>query len=286
MKKFKILFYVLALGLASCQDNSISNSSSAENSLNTEAIIEETEGVLDDIAIYSESSFGVESSLAGKQSTDKNSSPHKHGRSGYFRDCTDIVVEEVGDTRTTTITFNGECLDFNGNAITGTITKVRTITDVNKERTLTIDSLSINGYVVNGTKSYTYTSSNANGNPEMSGTIDITVVTDAGTISKVGSKTIEITAGGDTDTCKDDEKTTTGSFVYTDATGATFSVAITTALVKPAGCRYIASGIKEYTNADGKTTIDYGDGTCDKIAMKTAPDLTVTEIKLGKKRHH
>lgn len=288
MKTFKNLFFLMALSFVACQKDTVAPALSSEQAVAAEVAIEETESVLDNISMYSESSYGVDfsSSVTGKDATLKDVSTSKHGRSDFFRDCTDITVEVNGDVVTATITFTGDCLDYNGNVITGTITKTWSVTDTSKERTITVDNLTINGYVVNGTKTYTYTASNANGNPEMSGSIDISVETDEGTITKVGTKTVAITAGADTDTCMDDEKTITGSCVYTDASGATFSVEITTPLVKPAGCLYIASGIKEYTNADGTTVLDYGDGTCDNVATKTSPDGTITEVELGRKRHH
>jgi hypothetical protein len=284
MNKFKILMFLMALGLVSCQNDDSSNLLS-DDSFASEAIVEETESVLDDIALYSESSFGLDEST-GKSLDSKSDNTSKYGRSGYFKDCVDITYEETNTTRKLTLTFTGNCTDRDGNVITGTITKVRSKTDSSAERTITITNLSINGYVVNGSKSYTYTASNANGNPEMTGSIEISVETDAGTISKVGTRTVEITAGAETDTCTDDEKTITGSFEFTDATGAEFSMVIDPALVKPAGCKYIASGVKTYTRANGITTLDYGDGTCDNIAIKTAADGSITEIEIGKKRHH
>jgi len=289
MKKFKFLLFLITFGFFSCQNDNVSEPITSEAAVSAEAVIEESESVLDDISLYSESSFGVDmtTSVTGKTDTSKGeTTTSKYGRSEFFKDCADIAVSVDGTTITATITFTGDCLDNDGNVITGTITKVWSLTDTSAERTITVDNLSINGYIINGTKTYVYTSSNENGNPEMTGTVDITVETDEGTFSKVGTRTVEITAGGDSDTCYDDEKTITGSFVYTDVTGATFSVEITTPLVKPAECLYIASGIKEYTTAEGTTTLDYGDGTCDNIATKTSPDGTVTEIELGRKRHH
>ena len=285
MNKIKILMVLLALGFVSCQNDDSSNLSS-DDSFASEAIAEEAESVLDNIALYSESTFGVYQST-GKTSLDsKTDGTSKRGRSGYFKECVDIAYEETDTTRKLTITFTGDCTDSDGNIITGTITKLRSKTDTSAERSITITNLSINGYVVNGSKSYTYTASNANGNPEMTGSIEISIETDAGTISKVGTRTVEITAGAETDTCTDDEKTITGSSEFTDATGAVFSMVIDPALVKPAGCKYMASGVKTYTHANGITTLDYGDGTCDNIAIKTAADGSITEIELGRKRHH
>ena len=113
-------------------------------------------------------------SVTGKTDTSKGeTTTSKYGRSEFFKDCADIAVSVDGTTITATITFTGDCLDNDGNVITGTITKVWSLTDTSAERTITVDNLSINGYIINGTKTYVYTSSNENGNPEMTGTVDI-----------------------------------------------------------------------------------------------------------------
>ncbi len=287
MKKIFSLTFLLALFVVACDKEGTTEgnlNNTEASSIDAEVTIEETEEVLDNIALYSESTFNISTS---KNSTiAKDDEPDRNGSSGFFKDCVDITVEATETTITNTIVFTGECEDKNGNVITGTITKVRELTDVTKTKTVTFTDVTINGRVVNGTKQYTYTKENDNGNPQMSGSVDITVEIEEGTISKVGNRTVEITAGGDTNFWLDDEKTITGACMYTNASGNTFSVEITTALVKPAQCKYIASGVKTYTREEGTTTLDYGDGTCDNVAAKTAPDGTVTEITLRKKRKH
>lgn len=285
MKKILSLTFVLSLFLVACDNEESSQDNltpSGTISVESEVSIEETEEVIDNIVLYSESVYGITSKTT--ESTSKEEG--KRGRSGFFKDCADITVEETETAVTTTIVFSGECEDFDGNVITGTITKVREKTDNSRSKTITLTDVTINGRVVNGTKTYTFVQENNNGNPEMNGSVDITVVTEDGTTAKAGSRTVEITAGGDTDSWMDDEKTITGSCTYTNAEGTVFSATITTALVKPAKCRYIASGVKEY-NKDGEiTTIDFGDGTCDNLATKTLPDGTTKEITLRKKRKH
>ncbi|WP_299555139.1 hypothetical protein [Seonamhaeicola sp.] len=284
MKKILSLTCLLSLFFIACDNEGTQDDVNNPDplSIDAEVTLEETEAVLDDIALYSESAYGITSKT--NDATAKG--PDRHGHSGFFRECADITVEETDTTITTTLVFTGECEDEDGNVITGTITKVWEKSDSSRTKTVTFTDVNINGRLVNGTKQYTFTEENGNGNPEMSGSVDITVETEDGTVSKVGNRTVEITAGGDTYFWFDDEKTITGSCTYTNAEGNTFSVEITTPLVKPAECRYIASGVKEYTRTEGTTVLDYGDGTCDRIATKTAPDGTVTEVTLGKKRKH
>lgn len=286
MKKILSLTFVLSLFLVACdkEDTTTQNDLNLEaaSSIETEVALEETEEVLDNIAFYSESSFGISTS---KETDDtKEERPDKNGRSGFFKDCADITKEETDSTITTTIVFTGECEDKDGNIITGTITRVREKTDDSRTKTVTFTDVTINGRVVNGTKQYVFDQENANGNPQMTGSVDITVETEKGTVTKVGTRTVEITAGGDTYFWYDDEKTITGSSTYTNAEGNTLTVTITTPLVKPAGCRFIASGVKEYNRNGEVSTLDYGDGTCDRKAVKTLPDGTVKEITIGKRK--
>jgi hypothetical protein len=277
MKLKFLLPTVVTIILFSCEKQSDSETTiEGISSVNLETALEESETILDDAALYSGYFFGVGNFQSGKGS-------HK-GHSGYFSECVEMESTEDGNTITTVITFTENCLDREGNAITGTLTRVETVTDTSSENTLTIEDLTINGYIINGTKTFTLISSNTNGNPEMSGTVILTVTSDEGTLTKEGTRTVEITAGGETDSCTDDEKTITGSFTFTNFEGTTVGMEITTPLVKPAECRYIASGIKTYTTSEGTATLDFGDGTCDEYAIYTDVDGTVTEITLGK--HH
>ncbi len=276
MKSKFLIFTALGLLLFSCkkENGSDYSSTSTLSAVNLETALEDVETALDDASIYSGYFYG-----AGNYESSKG--PHK-GRSGYFSDCVEMETTEEGDTITTIITFTEDCLDREGNTITGTITRVETVSDTTSENSITVENLTINGYVINGSKSFTYSASNDNGNPEISGTVSLIIESDEGTMTKEGTRTVEITAGGDTDICMDDEKTITGSFTFTNFDGETISMEITKALVKPSECRYIASGVKEYNVVEGTATLDYGDGTCDNLAIYTDVDGTTSEITLGR----
>ncbi|MCJ7467812.1 MAG: hypothetical protein MUO53_14105 [Maribacter sp.] len=282
MKTNKVLAALVATALSvwSCQKNDANDSSlgtmSTAESVDLAASIDDVDGYLDETIFYA-SNFIDFNGTVGKGD--------HHDRSGFFSSCTTFVMETVDNTTTVTIGFEPDCTDRNGNTLSGTATLSWTRTDTSRERSVTFADFTVNGYVVNGTKSFSYTNSNDNGNREMSSNVDITIVTDSGTISKVGTKLVEVTAGSDTDICLDDEITTTGSSTYTAADGTVMSMTIITPLVRPAECRYIASGIKEYTNAGETSTLDYGDGTCDDQATLTEPDGTLTEITLHRGRH-
>ena len=281
MKKSNF-FAVLAVVLVtvwSCQktdstDAQFSDLSAAE-AVAVVASVDEVEGIIDDNIFYADGYIDF-SGISGKGG--------HYDRSGFFTDCSTIEALITPNTFSVTITFEEGCTDRHGNEVSGTITLERAAEAGNYSSMVKFMDFTINGYVINGTKSYSKVVENSNGNPERTGTIDITIDTDAGTFTKTGTRTREVTAGSDTDTYKDDEVTFTGFSTYTSADGVVISTEITTPLVKPAECKYIALGIKQYTKDGAIATLDYGDGTCDKFATLTAADGTVTEIKLRKGR--
>ncbi|NMH88846.1 hypothetical protein [Flavivirga algicola] len=293
MKKNKFMAAIaiatLTLFFISCNDNeSVSDNletSSASEIVALEASVEEVESVADAYSLYAISALEFESNVTGKSDSEKTV-PGKRckDRSGFFPECTEFEEEIVGETVTITVSFPDDCVDRNGDVISGTITVVKSISDTDKTRTVTFSDFTINGHVINGTKTHEYTTENGDGNPQMSGSVDISVETEEGTITKVGTRVVVITSGGDTDIHIDDEKTITGSYTFTDAEGNTKAVEITTALVKPAACKYIAQGVKTYTKNGEVSTLDYGDGTCDNLATLTDADGAVTEIELKRKR--
>ncbi len=281
MKTNKALLVVAtgALSVWSCQKNDSSDASldtmGKVESIDLAASIDEVDGLLDETLFYANSFIDFNGTVSKGDHSD---------RSGFFSMCTTFTKETTDNTTTLTISFDPECTDRNGNTLSGSATLSWTHTETSGERSVTFADFTVNGYVVNGTKSFTYTTSNANGNPEMASNFDLTIITESGSISKIGSKSVEVTAGSDTDTYLDDEITITGAWTYTAADDSVMSMNISTPLVKPAECNYIASGVKEYSNAGETSVLDYGDGTCDTLATLTQPDGTVTEITLHRGR--
>ncbi|SMC35456.1 hypothetical protein [Cellulophaga tyrosinoxydans] len=281
MKKinfFAGLAFIL-LSAWSCQKGETTdtpfNELSTTESLALVASVDEVDAIIDDNIFYSDDFFN-ESDFTGKG--------NHYDRSGYFSDCAFFEITSNENTVTVIISFEEGCKDRRGNELSGTITMTRTKESGNYEASVAFTDFTINGYIVNGSKTYSKIIENSNGNPERTITINITVETDGGTITKTGTRTREVTAGGDTDTYQDDEITITGSGSYTSADGIVITAEITTPLVRPAGCKFIAQGVKQYTNAGVISVLDYGDGTCDNLATLTAADGSVTEIELRRGR--
>jgi len=105
-------------------------------------------------------------------------------------------------------------------------------------------------------------------------------------VSCVGNKTKEWVEGFDTSYDRADDKIhISGQDVYVDAENNEFKKEIDDYLLRLGTCKYIVSGIVVYSqNGDEFARVDFGDGTCDDIAVKTTADGD-EEITLGKHRH-
>ena len=200
-----------------------------------------------------------------------------------------------GDTTITTIDYGTTGVtDHHGNVKIGKV--IVTTTGTKGSSTFscstTFDGYSFNGNAITGTQSSS-TVLNTAGNPVSTETTDITVTLadGSGTITQKGTFTRTMTAGySTTEDRTDDVWEETGSSTYTDATGAVYTINITTALIKSAGCKYIGTGVKEISLAGQVYTINYGDGTCDNTATVTNPDGTTSTLTIethkGKGKHH
>lgn len=283
MKQFNLLFLAAVLLLFSCETEKIetekieiqnvtNNDLDGINAqINLENILDEVEYILDNITI-SNSDFN---SKSFHSNVDKNAI----NDTIVLENCMDISITQTAMSRIFTLTFNGECEDSAGNTITGTIVKTIPLGEETSENTMEIKNFTINARTINGTRNQT-TTSNANGNSEMSGTVDLSVITEIGTFSRAGTRTVEVFAGADTATYMDDVNIITASYTYTGLK-ETFEVRTTTSLVKPVNCNFTVSGIKTYTNSEGTITLNYGNGACDDVANATLSDGSEREIILG-----
>lgn len=288
--KFMVAFATVTLTLLflSCDDNSSDINDGTEDQsitalITLEASVEEVESVMDSYSYYAVSALEFDTAKTATSKTVILGNGCRD-RSGFFSECANFQKETVDNTITITITFPEDCVDRNDNTISGTITVVKLISDTDKTRTITFSDFTINGHVINGTKTQEFTPENEEGNPQMSGTANISIETDQGTVTKVGTRLVVITSGGDTNTHWDDEKTITGSHTFTNAEGYSKVIEITTPLVKTAVCRFIGQGVKTYTKNEDTVSLDYGDGTCDNVATLTKSDGIVIEIALRKRR--
>ena len=138
-------------------------------------------------------------------------------------------------------------------------------------------TISFTNYYVNdnqilGTKTVTNNGHNAAGHLSYSVNVNGQIIkaSGGGTINWTSTRTREWIVGESTLPWSDDVYLITGSANGTNASGNSFTMAITSALRKEIGCRHIVSGSLALTPS-GKPTryVDFGTGACDDQATVT-----------------
>ncbi|MES2238769.1 MAG: hypothetical protein V4497_00775 [Bacteroidota bacterium] len=288
--KTKILLFGLVLSFSaftSCTTDSTSSTVTADEvSAN-----QKMDNSIDDVSLIADDQYEVsEGSTTGKIDV-----------SGYHSILpTCATVSDLGsttDVRVLTITFGTADVPctFRGHTISGKIILTRTRgTTFPKIMTVTYNNLVINGNKLEGTSTW---------KREMIGTGDtihpkttftmtnMTLTTSAGVYTRNGERIREMTAGFSTRLSPtDDIYSTYGTFTTTHPSGSVFTSLIesTTPLINKTACSFLqppmpfpVSGILKLTKNTHYATIDYGNGDCDNLAMKSIDGGTATQITLG-----
>ena len=159
---------------------------------------------------------------------------------------------------------------------------VRTVSGAT--RTVTHANHSVDEVKVEGTKTLTNNGLNANGQPSFSRVVDNHKLTfPDGKFSQWSSaQTLTMTNGYATPLIRlDDVFAVNGASNGTNRNGKTFATTTLTPLVKKATCSWFVSGSKQLTlNGDKTITINYGDGSCNRVATLTLPNGTTKEVNV------
>jgi hypothetical protein len=192
---------------------------------------------------------------------------------------------------TITIDFGTGCTGRNGRVIAGQI-----IVDITNDyfaagsvRTTHTEDLTVDGNSLAYTR--TVTNQGVNGVGQMYWTVEVTGTraraTDGSTGTWTASRVRTLIEGQEsTEDMLDDVYEITGSGTGTCPEGRSFTTTITTPLVKRADCRWIVSGVEQFT-VDGRTgtrTLDFGDGSCDDKGTITTRNGATREITLQRPR--
>ncbi|WP_372794114.1 hypothetical protein [Lutibacter sp.] len=209
-------------------------------------------------------------------------------RFGGMPDCVVKTVVIDGTIKTVTLDFGDGCELPNGNIISGKIIMSYSF-DLELQIITVIQSFegfAFNDITIVGENTIVRIKENENGNPESTKTIDMTLTwTDGEFVSRVGTKTREWIEGYDTIIWDDNVYLITGNWTNTFKDGTVCSAIITEALRREMSCRFIVSGIIEFTKGELTSSLNFGDGTCDDIAVITNSDGVETEIILKRRMH-
>lgn len=142
--------------------------------------------------------------------------------------------------------------------------------------TVSPDGYTVSGFPVEFDMTIRQNGANASGN--LSWDVEVSnaaIYTAEGTISWETNRTTEWVGGQDTFDATDNEYEITGTSSGTSRFQRTFEVEVTTPLLVRSNCPNVVSGVLNLTPQDLETrSIDYGEGTCDKVATLTVGTFT------------
>ncbi|WP_445453854.1 hypothetical protein [Flavobacterium sp. 25HG05S-40] len=271
-----ILGFALALTILSCskEENSNGNAISTEDAQvsskidamndDVSAIVEEEEANTYSDAINGKTSELIESELTS---------------------CATITrvpafgtAPTVGETVTKTIDFGTGCTLNSGNVVSGRIIISFVFQPSATSHTInySFDNFFHNGIAFNGDKTFTRTMTAApNAHPIVTMTMDLTATLPNGALyRRVGNRVREIIEGFGDAVLANNVYQITGSWVTTGPNGGTQTSTITTPLNVKMSCiavnkPLLVSGIITIVRNNNTATLDFGDGTCDNLAVLT-----------------
>jgi hypothetical protein len=137
-------------------------------------------------------------------------------------------------------------------------------------RTVSLQDFSIDDVAIEGTKTWTNQGYDEDGNVSITRQVNKTITyPDETQASWEADHTLSQIEGADTEAWMDNVYQITGGSSGINRNGVAFSATITAPLTKNKFCRWIQSGVKEYTFGEYSRTLDYGNGTCDNKAEVT-----------------
>jgi hypothetical protein len=214
------------------------------------------------------------------QAADGNLTSYKTG--GLLSVCATVTHDTLSDPRMLTIDFGTvNCLCNDGRNRRGKILVSYSgrYKDQGSVHTITFDKYYVNDNHVMGSKIVTNEGPDGNGNIYYTVVIDgsIGLADSSGTLTFVSNRTRTWVAGYSTPEWMDDAYEITGTASGTRPDGGSFSAEIITPLRKEISCRWIVSGVMEFTPGDKPTrTIDFGNGDCDDQAVVSIGNWTRT----------
>jgi hypothetical protein len=199
----------------------------------------------------------------------------QNGQSGKSAKAVDCYVAEYSETGFS-VTFDDCSVDGSEN-LNGSITAEYETGEMSSSISVTFTELSIGGYVLSGTRTYTF-SNDQSETVEYNVTSDMSVtLPDASVVSETGTKTIGLVFD---ESLESITLTIAGQWVV-KVGGTTYSVSVSDLLETKLGCEYIAKGVLLLAKNGLQVSVDFGDGTCDDTAVLGYPDGTEEDISLN-----
>lgn len=281
---------IIILTFSSCTTDSKSETTDTALTSEEVAVTQKMDNDIDDISVIADNQYELsEGSPTGKISS-----------GGYYSllpEC--ATVSDLGSTTTTrvlTITFGTEttACKFRGRFLKGKMILTRTIGIVfPKIMTITFNNFYINENKIDGTTSWKreMVGDGTSLRPKTTLTMtNMTLTTNSGVYTRNGNRVREMIGGFLTRTSPtDDVFATYGTFTTTKGDNVfTSLINQETPLINKTACGiqqnpapFPVSGILKLTRNSHYVTIDYGNGECDKLAMKSVDGGAPVQISLA-----
>jgi hypothetical protein len=204
--------------------------------------------------------------------------------SGSFKNdeifgCATVTDDTVSMPHTRTIDYGSGCVDSDGKTHKGQVVLSYNTTDFLHTPGAYV-SASMNNYYIDGNQiagSLSVHNTGTNGNGNISFTMDVDAKrimgNGSGTDSVAGQEVVEWVAGSSTPESIDDQFSFTGGAGGSAADGGTFHLSILQPLIKnrASGCNLFFVKGETLSQISGQSDryLDYGDGTCDNLAVET-----------------
>jgi len=203
--------------------------------------------------------------------------------SDFLPDCVTITTVVTSTSKERTIDFGEGCELPNGNVLSGIIylSYLKDMDLATKTLSMSLENFTFNGVAVEGSASVVRTRSNDSGNPQSDAEASFSGNWPDGTSANfTANRTREWIEGYGSGYWADNVFLISGKGTYTGILGNVFMKETIVPLRRELSCRFIVSGILEITRNDATASLDFGDGSCDAKGVLTYPDGTSEEIFL------
>lgn len=199
-------------------------------------------------------------------------------------DCVTITVVVEQNYRQVTIDFGAEGCTVNGHFIQGQIVFDYTRNPEAQEITINYNlvDFSFDAKQVIASRTLLKELSNANGNPQFTHTINVTVIWPNGAqASREGTRIREWVEGFGTGVFSDNVFEITGNWTASFVNGNTHTYTVLTPLRREVICDYIVSGTFDVQRTNFGGVFNYGEGDCDNQATFTFNNGQQIDITLN-----
>jgi hypothetical protein len=194
------------------------------------------------------------------------------GRSvSLFSSCATITRSNQGGVTFVTLDFGLGCTLNNGAVVSGLIhftygpIQAGTVTI-----TYSFENFVHNERAIEGEGSLFRVRNNAGGNPQYTANHELVITFPSGMVAEVdGTHEVEWVEGVGSGIWSDNVFSVTGNRAILLSTGFSHYAIITEALRKEASCWFVVSGMLDITRNGTEGVLDFGDGTCDNLAILT-----------------